>query len=432
VDLNWKALAAFVALLLALVAAVALSTLVRRPDTMTFLFTADTEGYLVPCGCRTVPAGGLARRAGVLKRLREDPSAGKVQPIEITHGFADRGPGRAILNKAMGSFFKREGYLVGIGSYDLLLGLSALKEAAPDVPLFLAGAKSLPGSVEFRLGGWGVGPIGDRGARMRVIFLAETAPGGASAPDPVKSMREEVARHPAEGYIVVGQFKPETVTALVKESPKLLAVIGQWRVEVTSAPQRAGPTWLVFMGDRGRRSAELKVWRHQGGWEALPRFAYLGPDVTEDKKVEEEVTKVLREASGVNEAALASTVKPPLKGKAYVGSVTCSKCHRAAFEKWSSTYHASATKDLSIDHQGKNPDCLACHATGLGEPGGYPQANADLAGVQCEVCHGPGEGHPPRKLASAPPSAEACGRCHGLRDSPMFKLPGFWEAIKHG
>jgi len=429
--LNWKAFAAFIALLACLVAAVVLLMLIRRPDTMTFYFTADTEGYLVPCGCRTVPAGGLARRAGALRGLREDPSAGRVQPIEITHGFADRGPGRGILNRAMGSFFKSQGYLVGVGSYDLLSGLGALKEAAPDVPLFLAGEKSLPGSAEFRIGGWGVGPIGDRGDRLRVVFLAQTAPGGAPVPDPVKSLREELAVHPAEGYIVVGQFKPETVPKILELSPKLVAVVGQWRVEVTSVAQRSGDTWVLYLGDRGRRSAEFRLSRHQGKWVALPTVAYLGPDVAADISVQKEMVDVLDRAAKANGEALAKGAKPPTPGKAYVGRQACEKCHTEAFKKWPLTLHASATKDLSIDHQERNPDCLACHATGLAEPGGFPQEKVDLSGVQCETCHGPGEGHPQRRLGSAPASAETCGKCHGPRDSPMFHLPGFWEAIKH-
>jgi len=428
---NWKALAAFAALLIALVATVALLMLVQRPDTMTFFFTGDTEGYLVPCGCRTVPAGGLARRAALLAGLRRNPSAGAVQPVEITHGFADRGPGRAILNRALGRFFKREGYLVGVGSYDALLGLDELKKDAPGVPLLGAGQQGLEGSAEFRLGGWGAGVIGDRGSRLRVVFVAQTAPGGSPVPDPVESLREEIARRPAEGYIVAGQFAPRYVPELIKVSQKLVAIFGVWRTEVTSAPQKVGETWVVYLGDRGRRCAEFRLSSRGSQWTGFPSVEYLGPDLKSDPAVENEAKGVLQEVSSVNAAALEKAAKPAAPGKAYIGSAACAKCHEAALTKWGSTYHPLATKDLAIDHQEQNPDCLICHSTGLGEPGGYPQKGLDLSGVQCEACHGPGEGHPPAKLGTAPASEETCGKCHGLRDSPQFKLPGFWEAIKH-
>jgi hypothetical protein len=44
-------------------------------------------------------------------------------------------------------------------------------------------------------------------------------------------------------------------------------------------------------------------------------------------------------------------------------------------------------KDYTAD-----PSCLGCHTTGYGEPGGFKGAAAtpDMAGVQCEACHGAG------------------------------------------
>ena len=237
----------------------------------------------------------------------------------------------------MGSFFKNQSYLVGVGSYDLLLGLDALKEAAPDVPLFLAGEKGLPGSAEFRLGGWGLGPIGDTGGRVRIVFLAQKAPGGAPAPDPVKSFREEVAAHPAEGYIVAGQFNPETISGLIGVSDKIVAVVGQWRAEVTTLPQRSGDKWLLFLGDRGRRSCEFRLSRHQKKWVALPTIAYLGADVPADASVQKEAALALDEAAKANGEALAKGAKPPIEGKAYLGSQACQKCHPEAFKKWSAS-----------------------------------------------------------------------------------------------
>ena len=85
-----------------------------------------------------------------------------------------------------------------------------------------------------------------------------------------------------------------------------------------------------------------------------------------------------------------------------------------------------------MDHQEENPDCLPCHATAMGKPGGFPQKGVDLSGVQCESCHGPGEGHPPGKMLVQKPSPETCGPCHTRRDSPMFNAEGFWQLIRHG
>ncbi len=429
--MNWKAFGGFLALVVLFCVAVGLLMLVQRPDTLTFVLTGDTQGYLVPCGCRVVPAGGLARRASVLETMRGNKTNGLVVPVEVMHGFADRGPGRAVLNREMGRFFLREHYLVGIGSYDLLLGLKTIRAAAPDVPLYLAGYEGLKGAKAFHLGGWGVGPIGDAGATFRLVFLGESAPGGATLKDPVWALAQEESAHPADGYVVVGQFGPKTASRIIKSSSRVLALVGQWGTEVTTRPQKARKTWVMYLGDRGRRAATLQVTRSGGEWSVLPTITYLGPETHSDPKVEKEVNAVLDRVSQINKAALAKLVEPPVKGRLYMGAAWCARCHKAAHKTWALSGHARATKDLAIDHQTDNPACLKCHATALGQPGGYPQKDVDLAGVQCEACHGPGEGHPGRKLEAVPPSKKTCGTCHDLRDSPMFNAEGFWKLIKH-
>lgn len=93
---------------------------------------------------------------------------------------------------------------------------------------------------------------------------------------------------------------------------------------------------------------------------------------------------------------------------AYVGSKACKSCHSDAYNSWKKTKLASAldslkagnalevkkkmgidpTKDFSAD-----PQCVKCHTTGYGEKGGFVSLSKtpDLAGIGCEVCHGPGE-----------------------------------------
>jgi hypothetical protein len=429
--LNWKAFAGFLALIVVLFIVVGALLTTTRPDELTFFFKADTQGYLVPCGCKTVPAGGLARTKTVLDRLRLGDRQGQVVPVEITHGFADRGPGRELLNEEMGRFYRREGFLVGLGSYDFLLGPKAIRSAAPGVPVLLAGQEGLPGSREFRLGGWGVGPIGKHGGLLRLVVLAETAPGGAPLPDPIRAFADERKAHPADAYLVTGQLSPKTVASILKAAPDVIAVIAQWQSDVTSVPQQAGTRWLLYMGDRGRRSATVDVAWRNGKWSVLPTINYLGPDTPSDPATEKEVTGVLEQVQAVNRAALAKLEAPSSPGVWYVGAEACKACHGDIHKKWTLSPHARATADLAIDHQQENPDCLRCHATGLGKSGGFPQPSVDLSGVQCEACHGPGSGHPPRRLTSVPPSQETCGGCHDRRDSPFFDAQGYWQLVKH-
>lgn len=97
----------------------------------------------------------------------------------------------------------------------------------------------------------------------------------------------------------------------------------------------------------------------------------------------------------------------------YVGVKTCTKCHDAHGESWAATAHAKAfeslqsgTKaeakkkaklDASKDYT-KDKDCVGCHSTGFGQPGGYsvgtdPGGQKALGSVGCESCHGAGGGY---------------------------------------
>jgi hypothetical protein len=404
----------------------------RRPDAVNFFLTADTQGFLVPCGCKTVPAGGLARRAVAIRDFRDLCRPEAVIPIEAAHGFADRGPGRELLNREMGRFFERTGTWVGLGGYDLLLGPEALRFAAPGVEPLIAGRPAYGGSKEFRLGGWGWGAWSFGGQRFGVVFLSQTVPGGAPLADPLTVLAGELRAHPADRVMVVGQLAPETVRDLLKVEPAVLLVAAQWGTSVTTLPQQAGAgRWVLFLGDRGRRAATVRVAWSSGHWQVLPQIRYLGPDTPSDPAVAAEVAGVIQEVEAVNEGALKRTSQEALPGRAFSGAPRCAPCHAEAHRRWAASPHARATSDLAIDHQEKNPECLSCHATALGKPGGYPQASPDLSGVQCEACHGPAEGHPPKRLPCTPPSADTCGTCHTQRDSPLFDAEGYWKLVEH-
>ncbi len=94
-------------------------------------------------------------------------------------------------------------------------------------------------------------------------------------------------------------------------------------------------------------------------------------------------------------------------GFSYAGTKKCKPCHLKEYNAWSETKMAKAfdllkpgaaaaakTKaklDPNTDYS-KDPTCLACHTTGYGKPGGFVdmESTPDMAGVGCEMCHGPG------------------------------------------
>lgn len=119
----------------------------------------------------------------------------------------------------------------------------------------------------------------------------------------------------------------------------------------------------------------------------------------------------------------------------YAGSATCVECHENIHQTEMDTRHARALETLKSVHQDKNPSCLPCHTVGYGLPTGFisETMTPQLAGVQCENCHGPAANHaaneldltvrPRRELA-----AQVCGGCHTGSHHPTF---GEWKASGH-
>lgn len=143
-------------------------------------------------------------------------------------------------------------------------------------------------------------------------------------------------------------------------------------------------------------------------------------------------------------ATVASAAEPQ-----YVGALKCKACHMKEYTAWSAQPHAKAFDLLKPEEQ-KKPECVACHVTGAGKPGG---GTKDLQGVQCEACHGPGSAYKAIDVMNKPafqanhdgahmkavaaglviPTEESCKSCHNPK-SPHFKSFDFVaakEKIKH-
>ena len=75
----------------------------------------------------------------------------------------------------------------------------------------------------------------------------------------------------------------------------------------------------------------------------------------------------------------------------YQGDVVCRGCHEQEALSMAISHHAVALYTLYQREEHDNPECVSCHVTGMGEPGGYVMGDLShpLADVQCEACHGP-------------------------------------------
>jgi hypothetical protein len=162
----------------------------------------------------------------------------------------------------------------------------------------------------------------------------------------------------------------------------------------------------------------------------------------------------------------------------YVGDAKCMKCHSKQVLSWKKTRLAKSMEVLKPTAEADNkelfetkkkagldpakdysadPKCLACHTTGFGREGGYPekvtaenekQAKA-MGSVSCESCHGPGSAYVEYKNAKRKENKdyvftkeemakagvlvgteENCKSCHN-KDNPTHAADKFkWDEAK--
>ncbi|MCP4807244.1 MAG: hypothetical protein GY913_25715 [Proteobacteria bacterium] len=112
-------------------------------------------------------------------------------------------------------------------------------------------------------------------------------------------------------------------------------------------------------------------------------------------------------------------------GPRYGTGASCVSCHTRQVANWGFTAHAKAAQSLRPRGEHQNPECVGCHSTGFGEPGGFADVSEGTmrtwGNVQCEACHGPLAGHPrDGRVEPQVINESTCVGCHDEANSPNF------------
>jgi len=132
----------------------------------------------------------------------------------------------------------------------------------------------------------------------------------------------------------------------------------------------------------------------------------------------------------------------------YAGAKVCLTCHLSICRYVTNTPHAGAFSSPTFKALGgqTNGSCLPCHTVGYGLTTGFGFTNkngifsytANLAGVQCENCHGPAANHAsspddPTVIPRVEIAATVCGGCHSASHTTYTNPPTFeeWSSSPH-
>jgi len=79
----------------------------------------------------------------------------------------------------------------------------------------------------------------------------------------------------------------------------------------------------------------------------------------------------------------------------FVGADKCKGCHAKQYADYEARKFTKAWAVLQMRGKTKDPECLKCHCTGYGKPGGFvnEETTSHMKYKQCESCHGPGSAH---------------------------------------
>jgi hypothetical protein len=125
----------------------------------------------------------------------------------------------------------------------------------------------------------------------------------------------------------------------------------------------------------------------------------------------------------------AAAAPGPLES-AHAGAGACVNCHTQEFARWGFSGHSKAWQSLIKRKATDNPECVGCHTTAYGEPGGLgeltPGSIRKFRDIQCEACHGPLAGHPDdARVEAEPVTVERCLGCHDAANSPDFDFESY-------
>lgn len=392
------------------------------------LFMGHIEGYVEPCGCTEGQLGGVARRAELLRRLRNLP--GETLLMDAGNRLIAAGRAGEIQAATLALAAEAAGVAaINLGADERRLGADFLSRIEAVRRLPWVRANTDPPAA----GRWPGEAV--RTVRVGAQEVSITGVSGAAAGvrDPVEAVTE-VAAKVGRGSRLVVLFQGQGAAAdrLARAVPRIdLIVVADGEDRLDAGAHRVGATLVVATATDGKWVGELPLAPGPLAPEGVVVHV-LTESIPDDPGAAHLVRDYYRQ---LKEARVLSEAPPrPTVGGSYAGATVCGSCHADAFDLWRQSGHAHALATLAELGKEGAPECVGCHTVGAGFTGGFVDATTtpERGGVQCESCHGVGSNHvanPTRDYGRA--DEQTCRRCHTIERSPKFDFSTYWPRIMH-
>lgn len=481
----------------------------KFPDELTVLFNGSRHSKMEACGCRARNLGGVDKEATMMKAFRKlNPASVTMDAGGFMREFLDD-------HLELQTYYLLEALktmgnqAVNIGYVDFARGISFLKHAETRIGVPLVSANVLDSATSQPLfSPFKILEVKRKdGQTLRVGVIGVTAPNyNASQALPEKVTASIAVSATAPRELPVGETKPETSASTMsaalqfatntttRSMGRLYQVVDELSVlEPLAKKLRSECDVLILLSYSGAKRTQALVEAVPlfdvaiaGDYQANVKPALVGPNKTmlyapgmegkllgvvelamsPDKKITDKFAQQLYVDQNIAPAPEMGSIFGRYKQdllqmpapaesmpvtKTFVGASSCGQCHAREYAQWKSTPHYKAVATLAKKQMQYNPDCLPCHTTGYGQPGGFTdlRVTVSLAGVQCESCHGSLNKHveEQRRLATLPEaqkaafkaeakpvmtfSAASCVECHDKQNDPDFDFAKEIHLVDH-
>jgi hypothetical protein len=349
---------------------------------------------------------------------------------------------------------------VNVGANELKMGSAFLKEmgAETKLPLLSSNIRTADGKPVFadRIS------VPYQGRNFVIFGLVENAAlaaadsGGIRIVPPAEAAKAMAGRYKKKKndvavlLLAIEEGAVETVAGLFPAADLIICASIPRYNEV---PVRVKRAWAVSESRQTRNIQGLSFNVSDSGLADAAGFR-IALEAKYDKNPP--MDAVFEEYAGALKKEKFKWPRPANVQKVFAGVQACAPCHPHEVERWNQDPHKKAIEPLVREGQQYNPACLNCHVTGYEKENGFwdVESSMDMAGVQCENCHGPQANHvneenglglsgqafiggtqtaegPQRKFKPYPTKFYICGRCHSDKYSLSTTPEEAWKTIGH-
>ena len=412
-----------------------------RSGEILIVYSGNALGELKPCGCdKEEDQGGIERRMSYLKQVI--PQESNTLLVDLGDNFKGSTRQGKLKAQTMMKALARMNYdAITLGDKDLLYGNE-----------FLNSIQNIPWvAANLQLEGLTLPPSRTKvlanGLKVFITAVADpdlfyaSSDSNVTLSDPLAALQRELdtaRKSESPDLVVVLTHMPRGKGMKFLDLPGVDVVING-HIEKDSdvidmVPVEKVGKIFVQPGPLGQKMGELLVRIHPDGEKTYQqKMVRLGSKAPMDPEMTQLYDAYNAEVEELFMATLAAKRKQK-QNRVYATDQTCLTCHATDHDLWSKTGHSRAYAALEEVNKSFDPECLACHTTGFGKPGGFISEidTPGLKNVQCEMCHGARLEHTQNPRGGFAEEAKAaCGTCHVKKHSPNFNFSRYWPRIRH-